>query len=243
MRVNLSPSFILHQRPYRETSLLLDVFSRDHGRLRLVAKGARKSKKNPPALFQTHRSLYISWSGKGELGTLTEIESNGPAYNLNGNIIMAVFYLNELLVRLLHSHEPHPELFDAYIRALTRLEHGESESIALRYFERQLLESIGYGLVLDHDIDTGLELDATRQYFYVINHGPMLHKPANQRSVEISGASLLALLQEDIEDHRQCGGLKELMRTTLTGYLGEKPLQSRELYRQYVDQSARKVGH
>lgn len=168
---------------------------------------------------------------------MTEVEANGPALNIKGSKVMAVFYLNELIIRLLHRHEPHPELFDAYVRALTRLEHGESENIALRYFERQLLESIGYGLVLDHDIDTGTEIDPSKQYFYVINRGATLSRAANEKAIELSGETLLALLQEKIDETTEDKGLKKLMRTTLSTYLGDKPLQSRELYRQYVSQN------
>ena len=236
MKVNLNSCFILHQRPYRETSLLLDIFSRDYGRLRLVARGARNNRKKPSALYQTSRNLNISWSGRGELGTLTDIEEARPAFEISGSCVMAVFYMNELLLRLLHTHEPHAELFDAYMIALGRLEHGESEATTLRYFEKQLLDSIGYGLVLDHEVDNGEEIAADKDYDYVINEGAHIAVDGKEKGIRISGATLLALAGEDLDEHSTTTSLKKLMRSTLDTYLGDKPLQSRELYRQYARQ-------
>ena len=236
MKVALNPCFIIHQRPYRETSLLLDIFSREYGRLRLIAKGARKTKKWPAALFQTNRNLNISWSGRGELGTLTDIEATQPAFEIHGKCVMAVFYMNELLIRLLHTHEPHAELFDAYAMALTRLAHEEDESTTLRYFERQLLDSIGYGLVLDHDIENGTEISAEKEYHYIVNHGAQLQNHNAGTSIKISGATLLALAEERLDSQTNTSSLKKLMRSTLSTYLGDEPLKSRELYRQYSQQ-------
>ncbi len=234
MRTSLTPSFILHQRPYRETSLILEIFSREHGRISLVAKGIRRSKKRSPALYQSYRNLDISWSGKGEMGTLTGIEALGPEYKLNGKVMLAAFYLNELLMRLLHKHESHPELFDAYLKALTRLEHGELELITLRYFEKHLLDSLGYGLILDHEVETGGSINPDKRYYYSINRGPCISKPADSGFVEISGNTLLALDKEAFGEQSSLEEVRQLMRITLNGYLGEKPLASRELFRAYV---------
>ncbi len=236
MRTSLTPSFILHQRLYRETSLILEIFSREHGRVSLVAKGVRRNKKRSQALFQSFRFLNISWSGRGEMVTLTEIEANGPGFALKGEAMMAAFYLSELLMRLLHKHESHTELFDAYLMALTRLEHGELEQVALRYFEKHLLESLGYGLILDHEIDTGESIKPEQRYFYSIDRGPCSSQPANVRFVEISGSTLLALDKEDFDELSSLEEARQLMRITLNGYLGEKPLASRELFRAYVRQ-------
>jgi len=240
MRVSLTPSFILHHRPYRETSLILDVFSRDHGRISLIAKGVRRNKKKPQALFQTHRYLNISWSGRSEMGTLTEIEANGAGIELRGEAMVAAFYLNELLIRLLHKHESHPELFEAYLVALTRLNHGEPEIIALRYFEKQLLDALGYGLVLDYEVESGNPINPDEEYYYSIDRGPYTKKPDACTCVKITGKTLLALAQGKLDEHSTTSGIKQLMRLTLDGYLGEKPLASRELYRAYRTQKSRK---
>lgn len=238
MRVALHPCFILHQRPYRESSLLLDVFSREHGRIGLVGKGGRRSKKNAQALYQSYRNLNISWSGRGALGTLTEIEAEGVGFDLQGEVMIAAFYLNELLLRLLHQHESHPELFDAYLISLTRLAHGESVLITLRYFEKQLLDALGYGLVLDHEVESGEPIDSGKDYFYMINRGPCSRKPEDSAYVKIAGSTLLDLHNEIFDEHSRLDEVKQLMRLTLNNYLDGKPLASRELYQAYIAQKS-----
>ncbi len=234
MRVTLTPSFILHHRPYKETSMLLELFSRDYGRVSLVAKGVKRNKKRSPALYQLYRDLNVSWSGRGSLATLTEIEANGPGFDLQGEAMMAAFYINELLMRLLHQHESHSQLYDAYMMALTRLDHGESQLFALRYFEKQLLDALGYGLVLDHDLVSGDPIEAECDYYYSIDQGPSSSKPATTEFVTIAGSTLLALDREELDEYSKLDGIKQLMRLTLRGYLGDKPLASRELYQAYM---------
>ena len=237
MRVSLTPSVIIHQRPYRETSLLLEVFSRDYGRVTLVAKGVRRNRKKSQSLYQANRKLCLSWSGRGELGTLIEIEADGPDFNLAGKSLISVFYINELLIRLLHRHEAHPALYDAYLKTLTRLEYGEPEQLCLRYFEKHLLDTIGYGLILDHDLESGLPLSSDQDYFYSINEGPFLTKPSAAAGASISGKTLLALDSENLDEDCGVAELKQLMRLTLSTYLGDKPLASRELFKAYAKQS------
>ncbi len=236
MRAALHPGFILHKRSYRETSLLLDVFSSKYGRISLVAKGARRSKKNSQALFQTHKSLNISWSARGEMGTLTDIEANGKDFKLKGEQVLAAFYLNELIIRLLHKHESHPELFESYLMALTRLSHGESEMLTLRYFEKHLLNALGYGLVLDHEVDTGAPIRPEQDYYYLPDQGPVSNKPVNIASIKITGSTLLGLDKEQFDEISSLEEAKHLMRRTLKNLLGEKPLASRELYQAYLQQ-------
>ncbi len=236
MRVALHPCFILHQRPYRETSLLLDIFSCEYGRLNLVAKGVRRNKRNVPALFQAYRNLNISWSGRSTLATLTDIEANDAGLKLEGEPMIAAFYLNELLMRLLHKHESQPKLFEAYFMALTRLAHGESVLITLRYFEKHLLDAIGYGLVLDREVDSGEPIDPDQDYFYLIDRGPFASRPMKASWVRISGSTLLALDNEQFAEKSMLDEAKQLMRMTLNSYLGEKPLASRELYQAYMRQ-------
>ena len=234
MRVSPTPCFILHQRLYKETSLLLDVFSREHGRISLIAKGVRNNRKKSMALYQPYRSLNVSWSGKGDLQTLTGIESNGLSIVLNPDAVMAAFYLNELIIRLLHKHEPSPSLFDAYYKALTRLSHGEITAISLRYFEKHLLKILGYGLVLDRDVNTDEPLLADEHYHYTLDRGPSLIKPDNISTIRITGAALLALDNENLNEESNLEEIKHLMRSTLATYLGDKPLASRELYQSYL---------
>lgn len=242
MRVSLTPCFVLHQRAYRETSLLLEVFSREYGRLGLVARGVKRNRKKSQSLIQLYRKLNISWSGRGEMPTLTEVETIGPGLQLQGEAVISAFYLNELLMRLLHRHESHPELFDAYLAALGRLQSGQARPGALRYFEKHLLDSLGYGLVLDHDVESGKPIDPEKRYYYLINRGPCLQKPVNASMVEITGNTLLALDSGEFDGCASLAEVRQLMRLTLNGYLGQKPLASRDLYRAYIEQRNRSAA-
>lgn len=234
MRVPLNPCYFLHLRPYRETSLLADVFSRDHGRLTLVARGARRPAGRNAGLYQPMCPLLLAWTQKGEMGTLTGIEASGTAQPPAGRRLIAAFYLNELLVRLLHRHEAHPELFLAYQRALAGLATGRHEEPTLRLFEKHLLLSLGYGLVLDREADTGRPLDASAGYFYVRDRGPVRTPSGSGADIPISGAALLALHAETLDDGVQGLECKRLMRALLAEQLDGRPLASRALYRQFA---------
>lgn len=238
MRVGLNPSFILHRRPYRETSLLLDVFSREYGRLGMVAKGVRRMGSRRSGFIQPYQKLQISWSGKGELMTLTNAEPDTPSYALSGRNLLAGFYLNELLVRLLHVHEAHPELFDIYEISLSRLADRTMEQHAvIRIFEKHLLYNTGYGLVLDHDAILNTEIDTETQYYYRADRGPSARKPDSNDFVKVSGKTLIALDIEELDNETSLREAKLLMRYILTRHLGDKPLASRELYKSYLENS------
>ena len=234
MRVPLNPCYILHQRSYRESSLIIDLFSRDYGKLALVAKGAKRPKSGIRSLVQTHQRLNIAWSGKGELGTLTAMEPGGTPLNITGRRLMAAFYLDELLMRLLHRYEDHPELFDAYETSLKKLDGGESEQCAIRAFEVQLLKSLGYGLVLDQDADTGVKIDPEKGYYYRVDYGPVAALPQETDYIRISGRTLNALYRNDYGDEDSMKEAKLLIHHVLKSHLGPKPLASRELYRAYL---------
>ena len=230
MRVELNPCYILHNRNYRETSLLLDVFSRRYGRLSLVAKGARKQKNDKRALLQPGRKINIAWTIRRDLGTLTGVE---PGHGINprgAGGLLTVFYINELLVRLLHRHEPHPELFDAYADALDKLNDSATEQATLRLFEKRLLEALGYGLALDADTE-GNAIRPDQDYNYLPEQGPAPVTSPVPGAWIISGRTLLALAEEDLGDEMVLSEAKQLMRKALGGLLGDKPLASRELYR------------
>jgi len=232
------PCYILHQRPYRETSLILEVFSRDHGRLGLVARGARRNSGRQRSLFQLLRRLDIAWLLRGELGTLTQIESSAAPVVLPGEAVIAAFYLNELLMRLLHRHEPHPVLFDAYEQALGGLQRRGEREATLRIFEKRLLETLGYGLVLDHEVTTGGVLEEKAEYFYLVERGPCSEPGAGREYTKVSGGTLSALQREDLADPAQLAEAKRLLRMILAGHLGTRPLASRDLYRRYLAVSA-----
>lgn len=234
MKVPLHPCYILHQRPYRETSLIMEVFSREHGKLSVVAKGAKRGRVNQRAIMQSNQKINMAWSIRGDMGTLTAIEANGMNFNLNGSLLIAAFYINELLMRLLHRHEPHPELFDAYDQALNGLRLRENEQNVLRIFEKRLLDSLGYGLVLDHEVVSGGPIEEDRTYYYHLESGPALEPSPDNNHVRISGSTLTALAGNRIKDDRTRDEAKKLTRQVLKGHLGDRPLASRELFRAYI---------
>ena len=237
MKVELTPCFILHSRSYLESSLILDIFSREHGRLHLIAKGAKREKSGFSGLLQPYQRLLMAWRGRNELMTLTDVETDIEAYELPNVKIIAGFYINELLIRLLHQHESHPELFNLYDKALLELSISDNVDKILRIFEKGLLQSLGYGLVLDHVIDDGQAIEVDKVYYYQLDTGPLKNMPATKNYVEISGKSLLALDNGDFDDKKNLEETKCLMRLILQGHLGGKPLASRALYKAYMNNS------
>jgi len=234
VKVPTQSCFILHQRHYRETSLILEVFSRQNGRLALVARGAKRSTNKTRALMQLNQKLYIAWTIRGEMGTLTSLEAAENNYNLDGDRLIAAFYLNELLMRLLHKHVPHPELFDTYEKSLKQLGEGANAEAVLRLFEKQLLESLGYGLILDHDVISGKPLIAGQGYHYHLDYGPTQSPLPERQFITVSGATLLALAQNTLYEQTHLQEAKLLTRWILKSYLGERPLASRDLFNAYL---------
>ena len=225
-RVNLQAGFVLHTRPFKNTSLLIDLFSRDFGRIGLVAKGVRK--KGLGAL-QAFRLLTVNWSGKGELRSLQGVEDAGGLMHLQGENLNCGFYLNELLLRLLHRDDPHTDLFHAYHQTLQNLHAGKVADVCLRLFEQCLLDELGYGLVLDHDIENAPIADAL-DYVYLPERGPVLSSDQEGADFKISGRCLNAFRMGKLESSLCRKQIKRLMRETLRLYLGDKPLKSRELF-------------
>lgn len=242
MRFHQQPAFVLHQHDYSETSLLLEVFTANHGRIGLIAKGARRASSRLRGVLKPFQALLIGWSGKGELAVLTAAELDGPGYSLEGSALYCGFYMNEILLRLLHRHDPHNSLFGAYQAALQQLRMDTSNEPVLRIFEKNLLRDLGYGLVLDQDIEDRAPIDTQVMYDYILDRGPVrLAHPELNRPVEgvrVRGASLLALAQESLNDPVALRDAKALMRAALARHLGDRPLHSRKLFRRVVPLTA-----
>jgi DNA repair protein RecO (recombination protein O) len=238
MRVDLHPCYVLHTRPYRETSLLVDILSSNYGRLCLVAKGVKRAKNNKANLLQIAKRISLAWSQRGTLGNLIEVEDLGDRFNLNGSKIISCFYMNELLMRMLHTNEPHPEVFDIYQQTLTNLTQNQDEHRTLRIFEKKILQVLGYGLILDHDANTGEQIDVKNKYYYVAEFGPCISKNNGLQSIQISGKALKALDDENIWNNDIAKEAKQLLRMLLKIHVGDKPFGSRELYRAYLQNLA-----
>src|SRR5213080_5041440 len=167
------PAFILHTYPYRETSLVAEVFTRNFGRLPLLAKGAKRPSSALRGLLRAFQPLQLSWGGKSELRILHKAEWQGGLAPLQGTSLICGFYLNELLMRLLHRNDPHEQLFEYYQDTLAALSASKDYMAILRAFEQRLLQELGYALTLDHDVVRGEMIDANEYYCYEIERGPV----------------------------------------------------------------------
>ena len=230
-KVDLEPCFVLHNRPWRETSLIVEVFGAQSGRFALVARGARRAASPLRGVLQPFVPLLVSWSGRGELGTLRAAEPDGPVPPLSGRGLVGGLYLNELLMRLTHRHDPHPELLLDYRQTVIALsEHADIEP-TLRIFEKRLLSAIGYGLVLEQEAGNERPVQVGREYRYLPEAGPVAGKDTGEPGVDVSGATLLALAREHLDSAEQVSQAKRLMRFVLQGLIGPRPLGSRMLFR------------
>lgn len=223
-RVDGDPAFVLHTRPWRETSLIVDILSRHHGRLGLVARGARRGGAAVKAKLIPFQPLSLSWFGRGQLHTLHAAEWQGGSLMLRGHALMCGFYLNELLLRLLPEGDAHEALFDHYALALAELDSRPDMEPVLRRFELDLLSELGYAQPLGQLADGG-ELDPEARYSYKIEKGVT---PPNHGAT-YSGRALLALAAGDFSQPATLAEGKLLMRALLAHYLGEKPLSTRQL--------------
>lgn len=257
MRVTLESAYVLHRRPWRDSSLILDVLTSGHGRLALAARGARRPKARLHGLLQPFSPLLLSWSMRGDMGTLTGAEGAG-GLALRGRALISGFYVNELLTKLLARHDAHPGLFVAYgqvLRALAAPDESPDESPgedwreqrALRLFEKALLGEIGYGLVLDHEVTSGAPIADDEEYDYYPDRGPVgvgagrvdgVREVApgftiapGGRALRLRGRTLSALARGELEDVESLREVKGLMRLALGVCLGHRPLHSRALFR------------
>jgi DNA repair protein RecO (recombination protein O) len=226
MRVDAQDGWILHARPYRETSLLLEAWTREHGRIGLVARGVRKERpRQPRALLQPLVPLHLSWSGQGELAMLTALDARGQPAVFAGEALVCAMYINELVYRLLPRHDALPDLFDAYEDTLQRLASASSRAWTLRRFERDLLAETGYGLVLDGEADSGADIEADADYIYIPEHGlvPYAQQP---NALRLRGSALIALADDRMPEAADLACLRRLMRALITHQLGGASLRS-----------------
>jgi DNA repair protein RecO (recombination protein O) len=225
MRLEQQPAYVLHARAYRETSLLLECLTREHGRLGVVARGVRGERSRlRRAQLEPFQPLGLGLLLRGEMATLTAIETVGAPQRLTGDVALSGLYLNELVVRLTGRQDPLPPLFDAYAVTLARLAAGESLAWTLRRFERDLLEIIGYGLQLLHEADTGQAIESEAWYRYHVEQGAVHSTASDQHALR--GSDLLALAQDRMPDPRGLKALRDLMREVIRFHLGGGELRA-----------------
>lgn len=227
-RIQAQPGFVLHSYPYKETSLIVDVLTRDYGRIALVAKGAKRPHSRLRGVLQTFQPLSVSWSGKSEVRTLTAAEWVGGLLPLEKSALLCGFYLNELLVKLLARDDPHPALFDHYVSTLNQLAHGESAPIVLRKFERSLLKETGVAGDWTVCITNGRPVAPGDVYVVDPEQGVRFPRLSDVLP-KVSGKTLLDMEKEDYNDAGTQSQSKLLMRSLLSHQLGGVQLNTRQI--------------
>ncbi len=227
-RITDQPGFVLHSYPYKETSLIVEVFARDHGRVPLVAKGAKRPHSKLRGALQTFQPLQLSWSGKSEVRTLVSAEWVGGLRPLERSGLLCGFYLNELLVKLLAREDPHPALFDAYVAALNQLAHDEPAAIVLRRFELALLKETGVAGSLVETVQDGQPVDPRRYYVFEPDRGPREAVAADTAPV-VAGKTLIDMEAGEYSDPATQQQSKFLMRYLLAHHLGGTTLNTRQI--------------
>ena len=225
-RVWLAPAFVLHQYAYRDTSRIVEVFTGEHGRLTLFARGANGPKSALKGVLRPFQRLLVSWSGKSEACQLISAECDGLMTHLAPERLMSGFYLNELLLKLTERCDPHPEIFSSYAACMQALCEGEVEEPALRRFEKRLLIDLGYGLELGRT-DSGMAVEQDKYYRYAVQSGPQLC--VAEAPGAIYGQSLADLQTESFGDARSLRDAKRVLRAAIDACLDGRPLKSREV--------------
>lgn len=228
---------VLHQHDYRNSSLIVHFFIKDYGKISAVARGVKQSKKNDYALLQPFQKIIVSLAGKNDLLNLKSIEQSSKSWSLTGKSLYCAYYLNELLLRLLPSHSDCQSIFELYFQILDLLDANVSQAslhyeASLRLFELKLLEFLGYGLNLSYEVDTGDSIETGKDYYYCIHSGPSLSVPDHGQYLSISGQTLNELANCKLCKQKTLQESKQLLKWALAEQLGDKPLKSREMFKQ-----------
>ncbi len=229
-RIQNEPAWVLHHRPFRDSSRILDVLSRDHGRLAVVARGSRSGKSRLKGILRPFLPLQLSWVIRSDMGTLTGAELNGAPISLAGDALMSGYYVNELILKLMHRHDPQPEMFAVYAATISALNGASNVAAVLRRFEIDALALLGYALNLDHDTRSGDELDPDRTYEYRVEQGPVAVEGRSGPMV-FSGRELQAVARAGFEDPAVLASAGRLLRQVIDWHLDGSELQSRKVLR------------
>lgn len=227
-QVEAQAAYVLHTRPYRETSLLVDFFTLEQGKVSAVVKGARSPRSRMRAMMQPFTPLQINWRGRNELKSLLQAEAVAAPVMLRGTALMCGLYVNELLERLLQPADPHPELYVYYQYVLNELLSGQDIELALRTFEQQLLQQLGYQFDVSHCLPERIYRYDPAQGFVAVSQVTAAIRPAC-----FTGEQLQGVVSEQYQRPEIRRAAKRLIRLALEAQLGSKPLRSRELLQKY----------
>lgn len=211
--------------------MIVEAITRDHGRVALMARGARRPRSALRGILLSFQPLLLSWSGRGELRTLTRAEWQGAYSPLKGQALICGFYLNELLLKLTARDDPHEQLYRVYQETLAALRQGDEQSPVLRRFEMSLLRELGYAVILDRDVERNEPVARERSYVYVVERGPVSGIKAPRNGVELSGQTLLDMQSGVFTSAATQQQSKLLMRTLINHCLGDQVLHTRQLLR------------
>ena len=227
-RIHDQPAFLLHYRPFRDTSLLLDVFSRDHGKLALVARGARSAKSRLKGVLRPFLPLRLSWLLRADLGTLTGAELDGRPITLTGDALLSGYYLNELILNFLHRHDAQPDVFRVYAETIAGLAGTDAPAPVLRVFEIELLRLLGYALNLDRDAISDEPLETGRCYEFRPDQGPVAVSRESGSRV-FSGDQMLAIAELRFDEPDVLSAANRLLKDVIAHHLGGRELKSRKV--------------
>jgi DNA repair protein RecO (recombination protein O) len=228
-RVLLQPAYLLHQRPFRDSGRILELFSRDYGRVTAFARGVRRAGSPFLPVLQPFNRLLVSWSGRGEAGQFVHAEFDGAVAALPPARLLSGFYLNELLIRLLVRHDVNAVIFELYEQTLSELKAGADEGRCLRIFEKRLLDALGYGLSLDREAVSGRAIDSGCAYRYRLDQGLVRVDGVAEGSLIFSGSSLRSLANEELADAGSRADARRLLRAAIDQCLEGRTLGSREV--------------
>jgi DNA repair protein RecO (recombination protein O) len=223
--VEREPAYLLHQRPYRNSSQLLECMTLRHGRVGLVAQGSRRAGTGSRALLQPFVPLRLSWVRRGELGRLVDVEAAAPALALTGTRLMSGYYVNELMLRLLPRDDSNADAFSCYSDCLNALSAAPSVARALRLLEYRLLQALGFGLQLSNDVISNSPIEADKHYTFDFDSGPR----AQAGRAGYLGADLISLREERLDQEDALRAARRLLGDALALHLGERQLKSREV--------------
>lgn len=227
-RVQQQPAYVLHHRPFRDSSQLLEVISREYGKVSLVARGSRSAKSKLRGVLRPFQALRLSWFIRSDLGTLTGADIDAAPLSLSGDALMSAYYVNELVLNFLHRHDPQPEIFDAYAQTLTALSRSDELAANLRVFEIELLRLLGYALNLEHDANLHEPIDTGRFYEYRVEQGPVSVSRSDGPMV-FPGSSLVAIAESEFDDPAVLRDAGRLLREVIRHHLDGRELKSRRV--------------
>jgi DNA repair protein RecO (recombination protein O) len=230
-RIHQAPAFVLHRRSFRDSSQIIEVFGREHGRVAMVARGVRSARSRYRGILQPFAPLRLSWVAGRDLGTLTDAEAAAAAHVLAGDALLGGFYVNELLLKLTHRHDPQPSLYDLYAGTIAELAGGRTLPPALRRFESALMRMLGYGLNLVHEADTGRPVEPGAVYRFVTERGPIRMAPGEDGGLALRGEELLRIEAGEFEDQRLCALARQLFADAIDSCLDGKVIESRRIMR------------